>query len=245
MPFQRMIFVSMKIINSYLNPQESKALEMLSKDMSYAAVKRDCLNSEGKCASQALPVFMQGIRKKTGIMDLHDAQEVRAYLEKCQRAAATPPTDEQLNILRRVLGIGYVPHTMEALANNTGRTKPEALQAWQDALRAIGIFATDPATQRVQAACYFASNTPFVQPVEPFTPKQWQALRLYSQGASFHAIASELGLLREEYGKEVVRRVCEKLGISARGRGVQRKLAALALKQAGKEHEVTMDDPAF
>lgn len=228
----------------YLTNDEFLAIQLLAEHKSYTYVKQKCHVSKGRCPSSELSIFYSGIRLKSGIRDLRDAQQCQDYLESYARATAQPPTEEHLKTLRKILGIGCEAHTFEALANNAQCTRAEAEQAWREALRAIGILTHDERQQRVQARLYLASQKPIVTPAIPISDNGWKALRMHAEGRSFEEIARELKLVRPEYARQLVQEGCAKLGIKARGRGVQTKLIRAALAHHDSQ-QVTMADPMF
>lgn len=231
----------METISIYLSSNELQALKMFSEERSSAAIKRDCAPA---LSSSAFVAFCVGTKRKTGIRDLRNAEEVKSYLFWVDQALKMEPTLAQLELLRRILGIGFPDHTFESLANRLQITPKEAQQRYQEALHAIGIFATDERMQRVQARLFFASRPPTVTPVTPPGKLHWEVLRLYSEGLRAEDIAMRMEQ-RLPFVQMLIKQACERLGITARGRGVQRKLAKLAIEQHEGKKAALMDDPAF
>jgi ATP/maltotriose-dependent transcriptional regulator MalT len=208
--------------NIYLSPAEMMALQMLAEDRSYGAVQRDC-----------------------GIPSLKfNAKEVQRYLTAHAQAMEGPgPSALQLEAMQRHFGVGHENHTQEAVASRMGVSTEEAVALFNGGLAAAGIFATDGRERRVQGRIYLASQL-VLKKALPLSDNHLQVLRLYAIGLSDDAIASETGL-SFTYVDALIREGCQRLGTVARGRGVQRRLVAIALARREGNPPVTMDDPAF
>lgn len=236
----------MEIIHRYLTIAEYKAVKMLAEEKSYDAIKRECQVTLGKCPTQAMPLFLSALRKKTGIENTRSAQEAQNYLRAYEQSLSVEPNDAQLDVLKRMAGVTHMAHSLLSLANNTGRTEQEAAQDYTDALASIGIFAKHASTRSVQMKLYFASRKPHVEPRDPITERQWEALRMFADGVDAQTIATHLRMVKPLYATQLIQSICDRLAIRSRGRGVQRKLARIAIAYHDAQNApLTMDDAAF
>lgn len=236
----------MEITNPFLTASESLALRLLAEDRSYEAVKREChLTSLELCS------FLVGIRKKTGIENTKNSAECRAYLENFAKAqAAGGPNAKEMELLQRLHGVGYLQsQTLEAAAHMMRITPEEAARLYQSALRAAGIFAKNEREARVQTKIFLASRN-LMKTAMPLSENHELVLHCYAQHMKPRHIAATLGAEKfpEPYVHKLIAEGLNRLGICSRGRGVQQRLVAVALKrkaQAEAMPPVTMDDPAF
>lgn len=233
----------MEIVNRYLTPMDQKALWLLSEGRSYRIVK-----DETGINSQRFGIFMAKLRKKTGIEDTQDVQQVRSYLASLHNGEPTP---KQLEILNRVAGTGpfLIPHTIESLAMNLQISKAEAEAKVADACAAVGIMAKDERERRVQIKMYMADRKTVVKGVERLSHEHIAVLREYAEGAHVEYMERMGSQFHVNRAKLLLKEGLSLLGICARGRGVQRRLVTIALKRAERESMArtapTMDDPAF
>lgn len=233
--------------NPYLTEEETRALDMLAKETSYHAIRREC-----NVHSARLPLFMQDLRRKTGIHDTRDAQAVQTYLTSYEQAVNGPgPNARQLECIKRVLGVDYPPHSLEAAAYRMDIKKAEAHELYESGLRAAGIFSRDPRTQRGQARIFLAIRPEAQAGRPPLSRDHIAVLELLSQGYRREVIAAQLKF-SIGHTKLIVSEIAQRLGAVSRGRGAQEKLILLAAahlaerqKDEQKEHEIDMSDPAF
>lgn len=236
----------MEIMHPYLTPEEFKAVQMLADDKSYGAIKRECALPGNACPTSQMPIFLASLRKKTGIRDTTDPQQAREYLTKWEQSRRAEPTPEQLQAIKRMIGLGYTQcQSLTTLANCMALSTEAATLLYQAGLHAIGCFATDPREQRVQTRLYFAHRKPIVTPVEPMTPKRWLAVEMHANGASYESIAEAIGYLRPEDAKLFVRKTCVMLGIVAPGRGLQKRLLLAAIAHRNAQAADALNDPMF
>lgn len=238
----------MAITNIYLTDLEQKALSLLAEDKSYEAVKREC-----GLTSHQISRFMDRIRKKTGIENTKNVQQVRAYLEKYAKAISGPgPTEQQLEALQRVLGVRYPEQDPHALSYRMGLGSVFAgLQLFEDALNAAGIFATTVSEAKAQGRIYLSYRNSMAKAL-PLTENHEAVLHLYAQGHKTHVIAEMLGEgFSEDYVDLLIHQGALRLGAISRGRGVQRRLVGIALAHRAQREKnaqkavITMADPAF
>lgn len=240
----------------YLTETEQLALNILAdtSGYGYVEVKRKC-----KVTSALLCPLLASIRRKTGIADTKDPQQIQRYLLKYEQASGQPD-EKQLEMLRRITGVGFRatgPQTLEGASYHMHLSTTAGQQLFTDALHSIGIFTPEPREQRVQTLLFLASH--YVEPKgEHLTENHLAAMRAYAEhvNAQPEELARLLGPdFSEGYVKLLLKQGMERLGICARGRGVQRRLVKLALQRMEKEQPaspvpsslpaVTMDDPAF
>lgn len=242
----------MEIIDKpiYLHLREYQAIKLLARDASYEAVKRECnVTTLGLCN------FMAVLRRKTGIENTKDSQQAKDYLAKYHAASKGPGPDSlQCEAIKRLLGIGHEVHTLPATAYKMGKTEDEVSSLFRSGLALAGIFATEETEQRVQARIYFANTKIIIGGDDLLTENHFLALRMYANGMSASAIVDEFIRLKvvgasHVYIELLLRQGRDRLGVTARGRGVQRRLVATALARIDREAEEkklnTMDDPAF
>jgi DNA-binding CsgD family transcriptional regulator len=164
----------------YLNEKELIALELLAKDGSYTAIKRDC-----GLSSVTLCNFLSKLRKKTGVTNTKDVEQVKNYLTQYQAVVTgTGPSDDQRNIIQRVLGVGFEPTTIQAIGHIKGQPTEHILAEYEAGIRAMGIFATSPRERRVQARLWLARRPIIIGGVERLTENHLKVLRMYADG--FH-----------------------------------------------------------
>jgi DNA-binding CsgD family transcriptional regulator len=237
----------------YLTPNEHTALQMLADDKSYNAIKRVFnLTALSLCA------FLAAIRRKTGIEDTSKASLVQHYLTEFAQTQSLTPTDDQREIVQRALGVGSTRDTFQGIAYLKKRPEAEIRELYESGLKAMGIFAKEDRERRVQSRAYFAREIP-AQGAEGLTKKHLLALRMYADGLKEKQIISDLLALNlpatHIYVDFLIKDGCKKLGVTARGRGVQRKLVGIALDEHERKMKpatpapttapVSMDDPMF
>ena len=220
--------------NIYLSPNEDKALRLLAEGRSHYVLRDQCV-----IPLAGMAVFTQNIRRKTGIHDTRYPRECRLYVEKVDNALANHSlTPEELRILEMYAN----GETSEGIGNRHGKTEWDMEKEIAALLQRIGIFAKDPRICRFQARIFLVS---FHKPNRPHTPQGWQVLRLIAEGRTALEIADELKT-PVEYARFKVKETCALLGLTARGRDVQRNLVRAYL-ETHAEHptQPDMNDPMF
>lgn len=234
----------------YLHLKEYIAVKLLARDASYEAVKREC-----NLSTLELCNFLATLRRKTGILNTKDSQQAKDYLANYHAASKGPgPSHVQQEVMKRLLGINYEEHTLTAAAYQMGRTEDEVMAILKSGLTMAGIFATTEAEQRVQARIYFANTKTIIGGDDLLTDNHFLALGMYARGETVSGIVDEFTRLKivgtsHVYVEFLLRQGRDRLGVTARGRGVQRRLVAIALARIARERaekkENTMDDPMF
>lgn len=195
---------------NYLTPQEQLAVQMLAEDKNRHAI----------CEAIELPihhysVFMGKIRRKTGILNVRMGRYAREYLANVEIARRNKPTPDQMNLLAQV-AIGN-QHVYDA---NTVVS----------ALRAAGIFSNHPVEQKSQSRMYLVHREKAPNE-KSLTAAHKRILHLYALGKDLVQIAYELGWKHAASVERCLREAIDSLGVTARGRGVQRKLVGIALER--------------
>ncbi len=234
----------MRII--YLTENEESALHFLAEGKSSLFIKEHC-----DLPLSGMGFFLATLRRKTGILNIRQPSECRNYISRYVAALKTPPTAEQLNLLKRVRH----GDSLEAISHRFDITLTELYRRYDEACAAIGIFAKEERARRMSILIYLSA---FGEPLRSLGELQLRALRLLADGKSY----DEISLLMQEklsYVRYLIKDAATRLSLSARGRDVQRNLirAYLARKDAAvsaeaaaaqspsEQPEVSMDDPAF
>lgn len=210
--------------NLYLTTNEEKAIHLLADGKSLETVHYECALS-----LQRLYNFMATLRRKTGILNIRKAQNSRDYLAKYKKAmAGDPPTTEHLELLA-IVATGKL--------GELGDREP----AFSEACNRAGIFATYIPEIRAQCRSYLLHRK---APTDTkLTSIHKRALLLYAMGKTMREINDTL---KPHKAKKLLREAMEWLGIVSRGRGVQRRLATIALERMKEQPTaVTMEDPMF
>lgn len=249
----------------YLTPNEESALRL------YARGKASILDLQQNCLIPAagLQSLRNDLKRKTGIEDLHDKDEVREYIVKHEttlRLHALGP--QQIDFAQKYVESRNVAH----LAHMLSIYPDEVPEPLEQLLKLIGIFSKDEATRKLHTRVYLIYYHP---KIEPISITHTQLLRAYACGATFE----EIGLSTKtplKYVKLAIRKECSRFGLTARGRDVQRWLVAAYLDRvfdlqepprpgteaaeqpffmnitrreprlvSSEETIITMDDPAF
>lgn len=227
----------------YLTDLEQKAVKLLAEEKSYEAIKRECYLSTLK-----LCPFLGAIRRKTGIADTKDAQQVRDYITKYEAAANGPgPSPLQMEVINRLMGVGYPEHELSAIDYRMGLSPGSAYMEYEAGLNAAGIYATTASERTVQCRMFLASL--HVRPTASMlNDNHLRALRLYAQNEKEYFIAQQMppGFNSIPAVEMLIQDGVDRLGVVARGRGVQRRLVGIALDRLEQEKSKTlMNDPMF
>lgn len=236
--------------NLYLTENEQKALRILANRGDHIAVRNECV-----IPLSGMGFFTSEIRRKTGIRDTLDSEECRAYLERYENALTYQRWDPLDN---RLVSLFLQKNTFTAIAS---RLKAEGVvhlpgDIGRDldlACEKAGIFTRDEKARRVQLKIYLTAFYLTKKP-EKLSPHNRKAMELFASGMTIRQIAFCMQV-EYAYAQYLVQSTCKEVGIVARGRGLQQKLARvfLASKNAPEElpseeaeiTPVTMDDPAF
>jgi DNA-binding CsgD family transcriptional regulator len=219
----------------YLTPNEEKTLRLLMDDLSSYAIIRQC-----EIPSIGLSLFKHEIRRKTGIRDTKNTKEIRQYFAAYDASmAAQPISVEQVRTLRLFLG----GDTFEAISYQMGVPPEGAEELIYSACRAAGIFTRDDQARKTQVRLFLAIFHPSREGEQ--TPDQMTVLRLTADGLSPLEICDRMQRPLP-YVRFILKTGCLLLGLTARGRDVQRNLIrAYFTRKDAENPPVTMDDPAF
>lgn len=207
--------------NIYLNELEKKTLTFLAKEKSLNCIRR-AIGLHGS----AFHSFLHRLRKKTAISNLKDPKRVQRYFADYAAAMSGPrPTPFQMELLAKVSLVGF------QRAINT----PEEMQEFKEARARAALFAKD--MLQTQCRLYLISCNP--PDPQKLSPVHKRALELFARGMEIPDITDTLK--GPQVASKLIREGCVLLGIVSRGRGVQRKLAAIALERM----KDPMNDPMF
>lgn len=191
--------------------------------------------------------FTAEIRRKTGIENLKNRNEVRQYLERYAAAISGPgPTQDQTYLMRHFTR----KHPIEDTAKMLSLSIEEAEQQFLLGLKAAGIFATEVRARRAQCRLYLACFRPNGTPPNA---QEMEILREMATGASFEALAKRWIDTTTEAVIRKARELCIRLGFDTTGRNAQRHLIReyVEFKHWNIQPPVlppeivTMDDPMF
>lgn len=236
--------------NYYLTEEETRALTFLAEERSNAFIRRECkVDTLFRASYDRMCRFLFLIRKKTG-MEKTTGEAARKYLE-AYASAKHAPTPQQIEALCRFAGHGHDEHERNQigaamrLAPTYDEAKPLGEALLDSALHEVGIFATDKGERRTQAKLWAARHCP-LSTMPKLSPSHLEILQLHADGWSNDAIAEKMGMTPRNV-MFTLREACLRVGATARGRGVQRRIlqAILEHRRAQESTPVTMDDPAF
>lgn len=221
----------------YLTSDEITILRKLSEDKSFSSIRRVM-----GITAQQFATLLAKLRLKTGIVSSKDPQAHKDYLAAFE--AAPGATEIQVRLLNRFA------HG-DALKVSKILLRPvEALQQeYRAALKDIGIFTPSEREQRVQVRLFLATRKMVRNPI-PLYDEELAVLGQYAQGMRPAQIPAILGLTQLQVDT-CLQEGLRKLGCVARGRGVQQRLVANALKYQpldtpeSRSKPPTMDDPLF
>lgn len=233
--------------NIYLTENEEKAIRALTEPIVYSALKHSC-----EVPAIGVHLFAADLRRKTGIRDTKNPLECRAYLQRYDAAMSSlAPTAEQLTLLRYFLAGESYQGVAYQLTRARGESQIEPLVATDipplvdDACASVGIYTRDDLARRVQIRIYLASFHTALSPSNALSPTEEKYLRLWAEGKGHSEIADAVGE-RREYIKDMIKTACKRLGLCARGRGVQRSLVrAFFAQMDSPKEQIDMSDPAF
>lgn len=205
----------MRII--YLTQTEQKAVELIADGRSMEFIHNECVE-----APQRLSNFLATLRRKTGISDTKRALPAQKYLAACHAAINGPrPSPDEMGALATVA------------AHGIRKLPTEQLTLFKSACQKAAIFTHDNSEARQQCRAYLLCHTS--PPDAPkLTPLHKRALRLYTMGKEVWEIADTLADGMQEQrttAEKLLREGIESLGVISRGRGVQRRLVAIALER--------------
>lgn len=191
-------------------------------------------------------VFAQNIRRKTGIADTRSPEQCRAYLQKYAKAMAGPGfTKDQVTLARLTLG----GHTTEGKAHQIKSTEAQVIELIADLYAKAAIYAEDPTVRKGQLKTYLAAHHP--ENVE-VSMDQMVILNYLAQGKSYEEIGQILSNTPANKIRRQAMLTCIRLGLNARGNGVQRNLIRKYLAKVDADNvkeaqglEDLMDDPMF
>lgn len=222
----------------YLTEQENAALEHFADGKSPRAVRRAIGIPESP--NYAMSLFCDSLRKKTGITDIQDPQQVQAYLAS-QPAVQPILSPDQLIVLHDILDSTTYASTL--------RRRPELRELRASTLSLIGIRATDQRHIRTQVRTWMMLHGRAQEGVArpALTPLHLDVIRAIAMGGNPENIAH----------RATIYDACLRAGILSPGRGARKRLAQLFIaahdqrerhestKQETCQEEVAANDPMF
>jgi hypothetical protein len=221
--------------NIYLSEDEQKAIVLLSQRYTYNELPMHC-----RIPLSGMNFFLAEIRRKTGIRDTKYHKECKDYLTA---VAATlekeSPSRDQIWAMRLYLE----ESTIEAMARELKISQDEVLPFLDSACRAVAIFTRDERARKMQVRQYLTSMHPADDVI--LTPARMHILRGIAAGHPMPQIADEIQKPLK-WTQQTARDIVRGLGLSTRGRDVQRTLVRTFLRVRDTERpSITMDDPLF
>lgn len=224
----------------YLSDNEEKALRLLAEAKTGPQIKAQC-----DIPLAGMGVFTSEIRRKTGIRDTRFALECRRYIERYEATIGQPVSLDQIRILRDILK----GETFEGIAYRMQLEKSVVWKLYDQACESAAIFTRDEKARRVQMRLYLATfHTLPLEGSNALSSKETLFLKMFADGLPYAQIADETKE-RPEFVQWKIKGICSRLGLTARGRDTQRRLARAFLAYGAQTPApalpVTMDDPAF
>lgn len=230
----------------YLTQDEQRAVELLASGKTLEQIARALELSEPRKARYLLDTLV----RKTGISQ-RSPERAKAYLRAVEQAFDSDgPNHEQIALIQNIANDGFPRALYLAPIKHTSAETTEKIALHESALNAAGIFSRNPGEVRVQCCAFLAGQ----KPIPLLSDKCKAALRLYANGCRMADIAAIMGeSMNALCVEKLIRTGCDALGVTSRGRGVQRRLLAIALERMEprreqseqKPDEITMSDPLF
>lgn len=190
----------------YLTPTEQLVVEMIAQDKSYAAIARKTPDLSPRQVAH----LRSTLCRKAGIPTIKDSCYAKEYLANVTQTLNGPgPDDYQRSIIRHV-----------AAGTRGFRLLQDEHFA---AMRAAGIFTTNPPEARVQCTAFLC-----LQDLPYLSESHLRALRLFADGCPINDLAAAMD---DDNAETLVREGCDALKVTSRGRGVQRRLVGIALER--------------
>lgn len=220
--------------NIYLTKDEHKALVLLSEGKTSFMIREQCL-----VPASGMSFFLSEIRRKTGIRDTKQPPECREYLKRHNEALSHSPAPEHIRLLQKY----QAGETWEGIAYTMPLPIEEVLPALDKACHAIGSFTRDERARKMQVRQYLACYLPNETVI--WAPNVLAVLHGIANATPIEEIAAEVNQL-PGWVRSTAKDTLYKLGLAARGRDVQKTMAASFLRvREYLNPTVTMDDPAF
>lgn len=219
----------------YLDQDENKVLRLIYQGFKSRHIAENCC-----IPPTGYHIFCADIRRKTGIQNIHDHQELRSFYSKYAAALPYIYTDpEQTRALRKFVECKFLTGTAYALK----LTNDEAQALIDKACQTAAIFTRDERARRAQARIYLAIFKPNYGPL---TPHEEQILRLMASGISMLGVMASMGASSPlNFYKRKAKDACQRLGFDVPGRNAQRTLLRTYFAYLDAQRENTMDDPMF
>lgn len=203
----------------YLNDEETTALEMLAKGKRYKEICEH-LNFPHKPAHLLQP-FLINLRRKTGIYDLRNMEEVADFLAKTEQIdPEITLSDAQFTLLDMVMS--EYPLSLQPQKLNIPEEKLPFFTV--STLHSIGIFSKNFREIRMQVRIFLAiRGNPALKRAE-LSDTHWKIFRLI---ASNEQLDAHFPRLQAKQIEALTRDACQRAGISCPGRGARNKLIKL------------------